>query len=63
MGFMTLLFWLCNVVLLGRFIWFPARFYFVFVSQNFCSDFGQLFCVSPGLFFAPYFGVILLCGI
>ena len=59
MGLMTLLFWLCNCVLLGCFVWFPARFYFVFANQSSCDCFGWLFCVSPGLFCAPCFGVIL----
>nr|DAT58178.1 MAG TPA: hypothetical protein [Caudoviricetes sp.] len=31
------------------------------MNQNFCSGFGLLFSVSPELFCAPYFGVILLC--
>lgn len=61
MGFMTLLFWLCNCVLLGCFVWFSARFYFVFVGQSFCDRFGWLFCVSPGYF--EHLILVLFCSV
>ena len=59
----NVLFWLLNGVFVGVFWVVPSAFYFVFVDQNFCSGFGRLFSVSPELFYTPYFGVILLCGI